>query len=440
MLGFTFQAQAALTGTVDSEDNGCISVFPFFIGFDCSYNDSNAIPIGAPGIPSYIGPVAAGSYNTPGGFVANPAVTARLPITMDLTVTGAGIGATLSGSIVIGAGERAHGCNQSPVPPPCLETWTSITHTLAPAAMNIAVVNGAGGFDYEMTTFGVPGRLAPCLNLGFFPFICTGFGGITGVNFSLTPFPSPTASLFFIPGTAWTYPVAGLDIATIGFAPAFTKNIGTTTTAVVAGRTCSGGTGLQCPNIAGFGGTGGLITNSFFNGAVGKFTSTPGLENLQCKVSTNATGAVINAVCAYANEYDTLSFFPFIPHPDSWSGGFMTSSAIRAAVRNGGNNDVKVDGKNVLPITIYGSASFDVTTIDAPGLTFGHAAIVASPSSPPTVADKDGDGEADLTAHFRTKEADLRCGERLPTLHGTSTSFGSFDLAIAVTGEGKACP
>ena len=103
-LGLAFQIQAApVAGSMDKVSNGCISPIPFFVGQDCSYNGSNPISFGA---ISYIGPMAGGLYAKEKGRVSwvNPPVkAARVGVTGDLTITGVGPGAVLSGSFSIGA-------------------------------------------------------------------------------------------------------------------------------------------------------------------------------------------------------------------------------------------------------------------------------------------------------------------------------------------------
>ena len=259
MLGLTFQVQAALSGSQDNVSNGCISPIQFFVRQDCSYNGSQ--PVGFPG-QSYWGPIEGGEFYLPGGIAAGDA-TVDLPVSMDLTVTGNnGVGDTLSGTISIAAGEHSVGCTQNTALPRCEERWDSIVHVLTSAPLSIATANAAGGFDYELTTLGVPTRKPPCVFFAPFPPVnCTNLAG-NGINFAFEAFPSVTPSIPYF-GSAWKFPPTETGMATFEenpFNPFDVANIGATTTATLSGYSCVGPEVDSCPDP--FSGIGGSVACS----------------------------------------------------------------------------------------------------------------------------------------------------------------------------------
>jgi hypothetical protein len=163
--------------------------------------------------------------------------------------------------------------------------------------------------------------------------------------------------------------------------------------------------------------------------------STPGIENLQMAVSTNGAGTILSAGLAVSQEFDTLPGFTDFAHPDSFNGMGAWASGIRCVVKAGGSPDVQVDKKNPFPIVIYGAAGFDVTTIDDSSLLIGFGGITHSNAH---ISDTDGDKEMDKVAHFESSESELRCGNNLVKLSGTSDGV-PFVCAVEVNGIGKHC-
>jgi hypothetical protein len=463
MLGFAASTQAApIYGSQSKVENGCIIPIPFFVGQDCSYDGSN------PGgfyfdIPqAYIGPMAGESYYLPGesAGVIDTGAAKRLGISGDLVVDGAG---TISGTIDIAAGERISACTQADV---CTESWDSISHTVPSTAATSAAVNTAGGMTYEYSSLGMPVPLEPCVGY-FHPSgngLCDWAIGRDGFNFASQLFPSVTPSIPYA-GGAWKTnqanfanpaciggqhgcgPItdtAGVTTQEGGFA-AIQRNDGIQTTATMVNYNC-------VPGII----DGDCNANVNFGGANPKPPGPPGgnwtegspdYENLHMKVSTNASGTIIACEAVWVQEYSLIG--PPIPtsmQPDSWGGGTLNCSGIRAGTVSApdGYKKVQVNKKNLVPVVIYGAVGFDVSTIDDDSLRFGAGDYSIAPTTGAIAhhithgEDVDGDGFEDLVAHFHSNESGLVCGQNLVALTGTSDGV-PFVVDIGIEGHGKAC-
>jgi hypothetical protein len=431
-LGLAFQVQAApVGGSMDKVTNGCISPIPFYVGDDCSYNGAHPI-VGMAGLPSYIGPIAAGSLFEPMGSAAGLA-NKRLRVDGDLVITGTGNGAMLSGTFSIAAGEHLTDCAQGSW---CNESWDSFDHTIVPVALKAPETkNSAGGYDYELTTFGAPDPMLPCVP--YFPFNCSGYLGKLGFNYAAQVFPSVTPSQFYA-GTSWIYPPPGLGFATLDHGETSgtdadslqavvhaAPNLGTTTTATIVNWQCE----PQDPDNPAL----------CINGAL--WGVSPGIENLQAKISTNAAGTILNAAFSVSQEFQTLPFGN-VPHPDSFEGNYIALSGIEAT----GQNDVQIDKKNNFNVVIKGSDAFDVRSIDVASLRLGPGLFVETfpgfPQFGPNLGtethQKAHISGGDLTAHFASNASDLQCGVDQVKLRGTSDGV-PFVVSVRVNGIGKAC-
>jgi hypothetical protein len=396
---------------MDKISNGSISPIPFFVGSDTSYNASNPITFG---IQSWIGPMEGGTYSNTGETTAR-----RLAVTGDLTITGTGPGAVLGGTLSIGAGSHTIGCTQADA---CTESWTSIDHTLVSAPMTIATSNSAGGYDYQLTTYGAPDPLQPCI--GYFPYFCNSRGPVS--NFAGQVFPSVTPSIPYA-GSAWPNPPPILGFASNegGLGQFTPPNLGTTTTATLSGYSCVPVSGN--PADCGAGALVGTTTP----------VSTPGIENLQGKISTNAAGMILVAKFSVSHEFDTLAGFPAFSHPDSFNGNYITVSGISAI----GQNDVQIDKKNNFNVVIEGSNGFDVSSIPVESLQFGPGLYALPPNGPTLGSEthqKTHISGGDMTAHFASNASDLECGVGQVKLRGTSDGV-PIVLSVRVNGVGKAC-
>jgi len=454
VFGFAFTTQAApIYGSQSPVENGCLSPIPFFVGQDCSYDGSNPDLFYSPLL--WIGPMAGENYYLPGESALGEGTQKRLGISGDLVVDGAGV---ISGTIDIAAGERVSACSQSDV---CTESWDSISHAVPATAANPALTapNSAGGSDYEYSSKGMPVPLEPCVPY-FFPLgggLCDWDHFRDGFNFAAQLFPSVTPSIPFA-GGAWKSnyltdftghsngpltATPGLTTLEGGFSP-FQRNDGIQTVATMVNYSCAPNSGnpADCNGNVTFGAD--QIPNPPGPPPGPGFTEgNPSYENLHLKISTNASGTIIACEAAWTQEYSLLSFVP--TQPDSWGGGTLNCSGIRAGTAAGAQyKDVQINKKNIMPVVIYGAVGFDVSTIDGGSLQFGPGEYTLAPTTGGIahndvhIADVDSDGIDDLTAHFHSNESDLRCGQALVPLRGTTDGV-PFVVDIGVNGIGKAC-
>jgi hypothetical protein len=310
--------------------------------------------------------------------------------------------------------------------------------------MAIAAPNSAGGFDYQLTTFGAPPPLEPCV--GYFPFLCNSRGPVS--NFAGQLFPSVTPSIPYA-GSAWTNPPS----TNLGFASnegglgKFTPpNLGTTTAGTMNGYSCVS----EVLNPADCS-SGALIGNTTF-GPAGGFPpviiqlSSPGIENLQGKISTNAAGTILVAKFSVSQEFSTLVGFPAFSHPDSFNGNYITLSEVPAAVVADTPHTLRVDKNNAFQVNLLGSAGFDVNDVDLTSLQLGNAEYALPPfrsesdaDQPISVKELNGDGIDDLKLKFNTADATINCGSQNVKLRGTVSNGTPFETTVVITGEGKAC-
>ncbi len=258
-----------------------------------------------------------------------------------------------------------------------------------------------------------------------------------GFNFAGQVFPSVTASQFYV-GTSWQFPPEPFGFSTLdnpvtaGPAalpiPGLLPNLGTTTTGTMNGRNCiAGPPDGDC-------GAGALMGTTTAE-------SSPGIENLQARISTNAAGTILSASLSVSQEFQTLPF-SFVPHPDSFSGNYISLSGIEAV----GQNDVQIDKKNNFNVVIKGSAGFDVRSIDVASLRLGPGLFVSTfpgfPNFGPNLGtethQKAHISGGNLKAHFASNASDLECGNGQVKLRGTSDGV-PFVVSVEVNGIGKAC-
>jgi hypothetical protein len=113
----------------------------------------------------------------------------------------------------------------------------------------------------------------------------------------------------------------------------------------------------------------------------------------------------------------------------------------RLVIRPGcGRNWVFLGSNAALPVTLYGSADFDVTRIVLSSLRLTGAAPVST-----TFVDQDGDGRLDLSAGFKQSSMKVTANSTLATLTGyldTSQAFEATDSVSVSTARPRAgsCP
>lgn len=117
----------------------------------------------------------------------------------------------------------------------------------------------------------------------------------------------------------------------------------------------------------------------------------------------------------------------------------VTRAIIEALINIGSGNEtscMNINGHGVIPVTILGSESFDVTLIDIGTLSFGGLELRIRGNKGPlcSVDDSDGDGQPDLICHFEDdSEAWLPgTGEATLTgvLYGGMMFEGTTDICI----------
>jgi uncharacterized protein (TIGR03118 family) len=91
-----------------------------------------------------------------------------------------------------------------------------------------------------------------------------------------------------------------------------------------------------------------------------------------------------------------------------------------------GDNNFRPSGKEVLPVAILTTDTFDATTIDPLSVRFGPGGATASHGMG-RIADVDKDGDLDLLLQFRTLDAGIACGATFASL--TGRTFGGQVIA-----------
>jgi len=84
-------------------------------------------------------------------------------------------------------------------------------------------------------------------------------------------------------------------------------------------------------------------------------------------------------------------------------------------------NSINPRSREVIPVAILTTDTFDATTVDPLSITFGpNGAIEAHGRG--HIEDVDGDGDDDLVLHFRIQETGIQCGDTSASLTGTTFS------------------
>ena len=339
-IGFVGLAQAiptdtAITGSLSKSENTCVSPITLFTSNppqSCSYSGGEdvAIAVGTGQFKIWMGPLDSGGFYAT-GTGPNPLTTggsmpadgkANLPITGTVTIEdnntpGDGGDDSISGTLVIGAGERAVSTSDGNA----LESFSSVTHNIPVKVVDSAAVNALGGYDYVIGSAGFPlllhsaygddyptesasiasGSLSPP---DFNAWDEANGGNVPVVNF---PFPLPPPPVSEGPYT--------MEIVT--YAPAngnVGPNFGVATTAVVADHVCVAGDGAgnpidDCSTDPDLGSPGTWVL------AGAEF------DNLIIKLSTDANNKVVAADAFYTLEYKIPSLNANLGKPASYIGG-----------------------------------------------------------------------------------------------------------------------
>jgi hypothetical protein len=289
MVALTGSVQAQVTVEINGQhgisEGACTAINKLFGGFDCTYGGTNLVGT----FGGWSGPALGGSYYAVGS-VGDSTSYAPVPgdgklspqITGSLTITGSGAGATIGGTIVVGAAVRNIATGQATR---AVQGWTSITHTLAATPVDSAVANGDGGFTYVIGSRGEPQEICVAPGGACFGAHETGAGTTTGPS-----------NFWGVGGVAGTKPNAGIEAVEnlAGITATDTtdqRNIGATTTAVVAGASCvstDATVPLDCDASAILWIPGG---------------EDPGFDNLVLAIATNAAGDIVSGKAWWEQSY-----------------------------------------------------------------------------------------------------------------------------------------
>lgn len=298
-----------LAGTFNnSQDNACIQVSLFFYLADCSYARSRPV-IGDQQLP-WVGPTVNPVYFAPDSPHAVPTYTPKPgddrikpsldgTLTIDDRGTPRGEDDLISAVLKVGPAARSVVSNinsQAGKPPRLVEKWQSITHTLAPTAVDFAPRNKAGGFDYVIGKRGFPALLCRKAD----PKDC-----YTSADAPRTTQGQEGQGIWAAP------PADGIGVERDSVWGG--GNPGAKTTGVFEDYSCADDQGgKECPHA---------------NVAWGGDKEDPGLDNLLLKVSTDAKGRVLSVEGFWTNEYNITggpaAFQVPQGHDNSWQGGYL---------------------------------------------------------------------------------------------------------------------
>jgi len=376
-----------VTGSLSKAENTCVSPIALFTSDppqSCNYSGGEDVNIlvGQLNVRNWMGPLDSGGFYAP-GTGPDPLTTSgsapgdgkvNLVITGTITIednqtSGAGNGGddTISGTLLIGAGERSVSTSGGSA----LESFTSITHTIPSKLVDSAVDNAMGGYDYVIGSAGFPLLLSSVT--GDYPSesasIATGapsppdinvWDTLNGGNIAVqNPFPLPLTP----PGGPYTVEI--VTYAPSGGVPG--PNKGVATTAVMTGATCLAGDGAGLP-----------LTDCDPDPAVGAAAtwSVSGAEfdNLILKLSTNADGKVVTADAFYVLEYIIPGLGANSPNADSFIGGTLTFAGNTAAADDSATTpqDTAVD----IDILTNDFNFADSVTLATQGVTAGASVTI----------------------------------------------------------------
>jgi hypothetical protein len=304
-----------VTGSPATSENGC----PNYIeaigsGYSCSYNESSLMarpqftqsavdpwfsPLGWQGpvyIAGFFSPGAAPGATNPGGVT--PGGKTAPALRGDITVTGTGASAIISGALSYSAADYSFGDglgNFGDI------SWDSLIFTITPKTVDSASGNGFGGYDYVIGTEGYPGLLTAIGPDPDFPNEI----GATGPGY-WTPPVAATVPMVNYPDThgiatyefqdpLWENSAVGEDPPDWGQTGQFTQNFGTSAVAKF-------GTNVSCIDT--------FTTNASACASVSNMLNDPDLDNLIMEISTNGSGQVVSGRAYAVREGNRLLVWP----------------------------------------------------------------------------------------------------------------------------------
>ena len=344
------QVAVAISGSQGRSEASCSQINRLFGSADCTYGGTNSVGTSLGG---WTGPSQSSAYYAVGsagdslGYVPIPGdARISVPITGTLNITGLGVGATVDGTFVIGAAAR-----NVPLNPPAraVQRWTSITHTLASTAVNGAIANADGGFDYVIGSRGAPVQ------------ICRAGGGAcfgdqeTGPDEQVGP-----ANSWGVGGVGGVKPTVGIEnidnlAGNIATGTTDQRNFGATTTAVIADASCDA-TPRTPPLVPFCTLVGGNVLLWSPSGP-----EDAGYDNLIMAFSTNATGD-ITAGRAYWTQNFRFGLLGSVGDDGEMMGTFsFTGSAAADPMPAAPDAPLGISTQGVAPQTVTGT--LDVATL-----------------------------------------------------------------------------
>ncbi|MCI0553950.1 MAG: T9SS type A sorting domain-containing protein [Anaerolineae bacterium] len=137
---------------------------------------------------------------------------------------------------------------------------------------------------------------------------------------------------------------------------------------------------------------------------------------------TGAVGDLYTGGDLYFSLTDGITWFASGPGHDVHFQTYVTvaPSVIEATIdiKPGSDpNSINPKSKDVIPVAILTTASFDATTVDPLSVAFGPDGATESHGKG-HIEDADGDGDMDLVLHFKTQDTGIQCGDTEASLTG----------------------
>lgn len=308
LLGMAWQAQATLvTGAPAASENGCwhfieseanAPVAGAYSGLSCSYNGSSIVSL-----PQYVpaitipwnstvgwqGPVYTGGFYAPGagpgagnpGGVTPGGKTAPV-LSGDITITGSGASATLSGALSYSASDYSFGDGRGNFAD---ISWDSLIYVIAAKQVDSASPNGSGGFDYVIASETFPALLTAQVGGDTFPSEVAAPSPNNGLGTTPPPnyWNNPGSLVNYPDGhgiAPYEYQDGNWDTEVPGQTGQHFENLGTT-----AGGQF--GTNISCTDT--------LTVSAPACANAANMLNDPHLDNLLMLISTNSSGTVLSA-------------------------------------------------------------------------------------------------------------------------------------------------
>ncbi|MFW2404294.1 MAG: dockerin type I repeat-containing protein [Gammaproteobacteria bacterium] len=321
------QAHATLvTGSPANSENGCWhfieseanAPIPFaYSGLSCSYNGSSivSLPEFAPHIAvpwnstvGWQGPVYTGGFyavgaapgvGNPGGVT--PGGKSAPLLSGDITITGTGSTATVSGALSYAASDYSFGDGRGNFGD---IYWESLIYTIDEKTVDGATPNAFGGFDYRIASWAYPQLLNAQVGGATFPSEVAapspndGLGTTTPPNYWNDPFDpdNGSPSLINYPDSygiaPYEYYDHNWDTEVPGQTMAHEENLGTTATGQF-------GTAATCVDT--------LTVSASACANAANMLNDPHLDNLLMLISTDSSGAVMSATAFAVRGGDLMS-------------------------------------------------------------------------------------------------------------------------------------